>query len=83
MVVIFQVAVDAETRPERRGQQTTTCSGADEGERSERELYRACTGTLVNHDVDAVVLHRAVEVFLDDGAQAVNLVDEQHIVLIE
>ena len=35
---------------------------------------------LVNHDVDAVVLHRRVKVLLDHGRKSVNFVDKQHIV---
>src|ERR1700743_2288127 len=37
-------------------------------------------GTAVDHDVDAVVFHRRIEVFLDDGAEAVDLVDEQDVI---
>lgn len=47
------------------------------------DLNRACRGTLVEHDVDLVVLHGRVEVLLDNGAEAVDLVDEEHVARVE
>ena len=38
---------------------------------------------LVQHDVDLVVLHRGVEILLDDRAEPVDLVDEQHVARVE
>ena len=83
VVVVLQVAVDAKSCTQGCCEQSAACGGTNEGEWRQGELHRACTGALVNHDVDAVVLHCRVEVFLHDGAQAVNLVDEEHIVLLE
>ncbi len=78
-VVVLQVARDAEARPERRGEQAAARGGADEREGRQFDLYRAGRGALVEHDVDLVILHRGVEVLLHDGAEAVDLVDEEHI----
>ena len=47
------------------------------GWRSER--HRRARASRVERDVDLEVLHRRVEVLLDDGRQAVDLVDEQHV----
>jgi len=38
---------------------------------------------LVQHDVDAEVLHRAVELLLDRAGHPVDLIDEQHLALFE
>ena len=56
---------------------------ADERERLQRQLDRARARALADHDVELIVLERGIQHLLDDGAQAVNLVDEQHVVLFE
>ena len=40
-------------------------------------------GALAGHDVDAEVLDRRVEALLDDGVEAVDLVDEEDVVRLE
>ena len=82
-VVILQVHVDAEARSERPREQSAARRGADEREGCEVDLYRARAGPLVDQDVDAIILHRRVEVLLHDGAEAVDLVDEEHVVFLE
>ena len=44
------------------------------------ELDRARRRALADHDVELEVLDRRIQDFLDHRAQAVNLVDEQHVV---
>ena len=66
-VVVLEVHVDAEAGAERCGEHAAARGGADEREGVEVDLYAACRGSLVDHDVDAVVLHGGVQVFLDDG----------------
>ncbi len=83
VIVIFEVAGYAETGPEGGSQQPAAGGGPDEGEGREGQLHRACPGALVDHDVDAVVFHRRVEVFLHHGAEPVDFVDEQHVVLLQ
>ena len=46
-------------------------------------LIERAPGPLADHDVELEVLHRRVEDFLDDRAQAVDLVDEQHVVRLQ
>ena len=75
--------VDAESGAQRRGEQSATGCCPHESEGVEVNLYRARRRSLVYHDVYAVVLHSRVEILLDDGRQAVNLVDEQHVVRLE
>ena len=75
--------VDAEARTERRREQSAARCGAHERERVEVDLYRPRRRTLVDHDVDAVVLHRRVEILLYDRRETVNLVNEQHVARFE
>ena len=82
-VVVFQMALDAEPRSQRRGQQTAARRGAHERERGQFDLNRAGRGAFVQHDVDFEVLHRRVEILLDDRAQPVDFVDEKHIARIQ
>ena len=57
--------------------------GADHGERLEAEPERPGRRTLADHDVEGVVLHRRVEDLLDRAVEAVDLVDEQDVALLE
>jgi hypothetical protein len=82
-VVVLQVQVDAEAGAERSGEQAAARGGTYQRERVQVYLDGARRGPFVDHDVDAVVFHGRVEVFLHDRRQAVNLVDEQHVVLLQ
>ena len=55
----------------------------DQRERRQVELDRARAGTLADHDVELKVLHRRIEDLLDDRAQPMDLVDEQHVVRLQ
>ena len=57
--------------------------GADQGEARNRQAHAARVGALVDHDVEAEVLHRRVEVFLDRLRDAVDFVDEEDVALLE
>ena len=81
--VELQPRDDAETVPQRIGEHAGAGGGADQRERLEIELDAARRRTFADHDVDLVVLQRGVKNFLDHRAEAVNLVDEQHVVLFE
>ena len=59
--------VDAEACAQRCCQQARARGGPHEREGVQVDLYGAGTGTAVDHDVDAVILHRRVEVLLHDG----------------
>ena len=75
--------VDAETGTERSGEHTGPRGGTDKGEGVEVNLNGAGRRTLVNHDVDAIVLHGRIEVFLHHGLQAVYLIDEKHVARLQ
>ena len=83
VVVVLEVEGYAESGAEGGGEQAGAGGGADEGEGLEGELDGACAGAFVDHDVDAVVLHGGVEVFFDDGREAVDFVDEEDVVFFE
>ena len=57
--------------------------GADHGERLQAEPQRPCRRALADHDVEGVVLHRRIEDLLDRAVQAMDLVDEQDVALLE
>ena len=83
VVIILQMQVDAEPRPQGSRQQAAARSGPHQREGVQVNLYASCRRALVYHDVDAVVLHRRVEVFLHHGREAVYLVDEEHVVRLQ
>ncbi len=77
------MTVYAESGTQGRCEQSASRGGSDERKGRQAQLHRARTRPLVDHDVDAEILHGRVEILLDYGAEAVNLVDEEHIVLFE
>ena len=81
--VELQALDDAEAVAQRRGQQAGAGGRADQGEGRQVELDRARRRALADHDVDLEVLHRRVQHFLDHRREAVDLVDEQHVVRLQ
>ncbi len=73
----------AEAAAEGRREQSLARRRADQREARQRERQHARVRTLVEREVHAEVLHRGVEVLLDRGGDAVDLVDEQHVALLE
>ena len=82
--VELDVLADAEPAAHRAGEQADAGRRADQRERLAAGIVivRACM-PCVERDVDLEVLHRRVEVLLDDGGQAVDLVDEQDVAAVE
>ena len=74
---------EAEPVAQRAGQRTGAGGGTDKRERRDLERNRRGTRALADDDVDAEVLHREVEHLLGRPGDAVDLVDEQHVVLDE
>ena len=81
--VELQPLHDAEAVAQRRGQQAGARGRADQGERRQVELDRARGRALADHDVDLEILHRRIQHFLDHRRQAMDLVDEQHVVRLQ
>ena len=74
---------DAEAIAQRIGQHAGARGRADQRERLQLELDRARRRALADHDVDLVVLQRRVEDLLDHRREAMDLVDEEDVVLLE
>ena len=75
--------VDTESCTQRRRKQSAACGGTHQRKRIQVYLYASCRRTLVNHDIDTVVFHGRVEIFLHHRTQAVYLVNKQHIVRLQ
>ena len=67
----------------RRSEQPGAGGGAHQGERRQVELDGARRGSLADHDVELVVLHRGIEDLLHHRVQPVDLVDEQDVAGLE
>jgi hypothetical protein len=78
--VELQPRDDAETVAQRIGEHAGAGGGADQREGRQVELHRTRRRAFADHDVDLVILQRRVEDFLDHRREAVDFVDEQHIV---
>ena len=74
---------DAEAVAQRIGQHAGAGGRADQRERRQVELDRARRRPLADHDVDLEVLERRIEDLLDHRREAVDLVDEEHVVGLE
>ena len=81
--VEVEVMEDPEALAQRRAEHAGPGGGADQGEGPERDTHGAGVEPLVDHEVDREILHRRVEQLLHRAGQAVDLVDEQHVVLAE
>ena len=81
--VELQSRDDAEAVAQRIGEHARARRRADQREGLQLELDRARRRAFADHDVDLVVLERGVEDFLDDRREAMDLVDEENVVLLE
>ena len=82
-----RVKIEPVRHPEARAQRRADHAGA-RGRADERELrqvqpHTARVRPLVDDDVELVILHRGVEVFLDRGLEPVDFVDEKHVAAFE
>ena len=82
-LVEVQVPGEAEPVAQRRGQQPGPGGGPDQGERGDVERDRGRAGALADHDVDPEVLHREVQHLLGRAGEAVDLVDEDDLALLQ
>ena len=82
-LVVVEPRDETEAIAQRPGDRAGACGGADEREAREVESDRPRRRSLAEHDVELEVLHRRVEHLLDRAWQAMDLVDEQHVALVE
>ena len=85
--LVLGVEVEAVRRAEPIAQRTGDAAGArggaDDRERLERQPQRPRRRTLADHHVERVVLHRRIEDLLDGAIEPVDLIDEQHVALVQ
>ncbi|GAA3155408.1 hypothetical protein GCM10017687_86770 [Streptomyces echinatus] len=81
--VELHVRGEAEAVAQRGRQQARARGGADQGERRQLQRDRGGAGALADDDVDAEVLHRHVEHLLGGPGHPVDLVEEEHLALLE
>ena len=78
--VVVEPVHDAEAGPQRRGDQPCPGGGAHQRKGGEIERHASGAGPLADDQVQLEVLQGRIEDLLDLRQQAVNLVDEQHVV---
>ena len=83
MRVVIEAVHEPKARAQRRGEHARAGRGADECEAWQVDLDRSRGWTRIDDDVEAKVLHRRVEVFLDRRVQAVDFINEEHIALLD
>ena len=82
-VVVVEAGDEPEPVAQRTGDHARAGGGADERERRQRQPDARRRRALADDDVELEVLHRRVQDLLDRPRQAVDLVDEQHVALVE
>jgi hypothetical protein len=82
-LVEFEADRDAEAVAQRRGEQARAGGGADEGEFRQLDLHRAGGRAFADDEVELVVLHRRIEDLFHRRVEAVDLVDEQDVALLQ
>ena len=81
--VVLEARDDAEAVAQRRGEGAGLRRRADQGEGRDVEADGASARPLADDDVEREVLHRGVEHLFDAVREAVDLVDEEHIMLLQ
>ena len=77
--VVVEPIGHAEPIAQRPGDRADAGGGADHRHALDLQAHRSRARSLAEHDVEREVLHRRVEDLLDDVAEPMNLVDEQHV----
>ena len=72
--------IDSETGTQWSCKQTASRCCSHEGKRIQVYLDAASRRTLIYHDVDAVILHRRIEILLYHRRKSVDFIDKEHIV---
>src|SRR5579884_2459809 len=73
----------SEAVAQRRREQPLPGSRADQREARQLDPYRAGRWPFADHQVERPVLHRRIEHFLDRGIEAMDLVDEQDVAVLQ
>ena len=83
LLVVAEPERHAEAVAQRRREKPRPRRRADEGERRKIERQRPCARALSDDDVEPEVLERRVEDLLDRAVHAMDLVDEEDVLLVE
>ena len=83
VVVVVETGDEPEAVAQWTGDHARAGGRADEGERRQGQADARRCRALADDDVELEVLHRRIEDLLDRPGQAVDLVDEQHVALVE
>src|SRR4029078_5359127 len=78
-IVVIQSAGNAKSCSQRRCQQTASGSGANQSKWIEFDLNSPGIGPAVNHNINLIIFHSGVQVFLHNRTESVNLINEQNI----
>jgi malate synthase len=70
----------AKARAQRRGKESASGSGTNQSKGLQAYLHRPCGRTRLKQNINLIVLHCAVEVFLHHRTQAMNLIDKKDVV---
>ena len=81
--VVVEAGDRAEAVAQRAGDRARAGGGPHQGEAGQVEADRAGRRPLARDDVELEVLHRRVEHLFDRAGQAVDLVDEEHVAVVE
>ena len=79
----FQAQRDPEAVAQRRGELPGARGRAYEREVRQVEAYRVGAGPFADDDIDGVVLHGGIKYLLHGAVQAVYLIHEQDVVLLQ
>ena len=82
-LVVVEAGDEAEAVAQRTGDEAGARGRADEREAREVESQRPGRRALADHDVELEVLHRRVQHLLDGAREAVDLVDEEDVAVVE
>ena len=81
--VELQAQQDAEAAAQGGGEHAGSGGGCDKGEGTNLHHVRPCGWALADDDVELVVFERGVELFLKDGLEPVDFVEEENLSLAE
>jgi len=79
-LVKYEAERNAEALAQRARHEARAGRGADQGEWRQLDAHRTRGRSLADHEIELEILHRRIEDLLDRGGEAMDLVDEQHVV---
>ncbi len=82
-LVVVQPQAEAEAAAEGAAEHAGAGGGADEGEAGQVELDGTGTGSLINDDVQPVVLQGGIKILFNGGLEAVNLINEEDVTALK